>query len=240
MGVNTFYYGEGMNEADFIATTEDERAAASTATASDDNSHRGGFRPIDPAVGDRGGPRYGEFIEQVRLFMDNVRLACPTPEMGDDLIDTLKDLNAKLASVQIDEWHTPAGTRIDLPARGNITLPPFTVDNVDKDAGAVDMTVTFTNYHLGGNNAAHGGQVAVAFDDIGGYASAVATNGICRTGYLKVDYRSVTPLNTPLKVRAWADRVDGRKAFIKGTMHDGDRLCAELDGLFIRLNPGQP
>ena len=31
-----------------------------------------------------------------------------------------------------------------------------------------------------------------------------------------------------------------RKAFIKGTMHDGDRLCAELDGLFIRLNPGQP
>ncbi len=232
--MNTFYYGERVSDVQDILTGADADSADEV------GSRRGGFRPIDPAVGDRGGPRYGEFIEQVRLFMDNVRLACPTPEMGDDLIDTLKDLNAKLAAVQIDEWHTPAGTRIDLPARGNITLPPFVIDNIDRENGSVEATVTFTNYHLGGNDAAHGGQVAVAFDDIGGYASAVATNGICRTGYLRVDYRSVTPLNTALKMRAWADRVEGRKAFIKGTMHDGDRLCAELDGLFIRLNPGQP
>ena len=223
-----------------MSDAQDMVTGVNAGSAAEENTHRGGFRPIDPAVGDRGGPRYGEFIEQVRLFMDNVRLGCPTPELGDELIDILKDVNAKLADVQIDEWHTPSGTRIDLPARGNITLPPFVVDHVDHDNGAVEATVTFTNYHLGGNRAAHGGQIAIAFDDIGGYASAVATAGICRTGYLRVDYRSVTPLNTPLTVRAWADRIDGRKAFIKGTMHDGERLCAELDGLFIRLTPGQP
>ena len=144
----------------------------------------------------QGRSRYGEFISGCGLFMDNVRLACPTPEMGDDLIDTLKDLNAKLAAVQIDERHPGRQLRIDLPPRGNIALPPFVIDNIDRENGSVEATVTFTNYHLGGNDAAHGGQVAVAFDDIGGYASAVATNSICRTGYLRVDYRSVTPLNT--------------------------------------------
>lgn len=203
-----------------------------------DDPHEGGFRPHAAITTDRGGPHYGEFNEQVRTLMDNARYACPPDEMSEELIADLKAINKKLAAVRIDEWHSPSGTRIDLPSRGNITLPPYEIDEVNDDG--VIATVTFRDFHLGGNNAAHGGQIAVAFDDLGGFASAVATEAVCRTGYLTVQYRSITPLNTPLQIHTWADKVDGRKVYIKGTLSDGERLCAEMDALFIKLKPGQP
>lgn len=212
-------------------------ALDNAAAAPDDEPHEGGFRAHIAVTDERGGARYGEFSEQVRQLMDNVRYACPDDALVDQLIDELTSINARLAKMRIDEWHSPAGTRIDLPSRGNITLPPYKVIEV-QDMGVVTELV-FRDFHLGGNNAAHGGHIAVAFDDIGGYASAVAVEHVSRTAYLNVQYRSITPLNTPLRVHAWAEKVDGRKVFVKGTMHDGDRLCAEMDGLFIKLNPGQ-
>ncbi|MFT4088140.1 MAG: PaaI family thioesterase [Gordonia sp. (in: high G+C Gram-positive bacteria)] len=205
--------------------------------ARDDSPHEGGFRVAFDITTERGGTRYGEMIEQVRTFMDNVRYACPTEELAAEIISDLHDLNAKLEGALVDEWTSPSGTRIDLPSRGNITLPPYEV--VDGGPDGVTATVVFRRFHLGGNGVAHGGHVAVAFDDLSGMAAALHLRGISRTGYLKVDYRSLTPLDTPLTLRSRVDRRDGRKVFIKGTLHDGDRLCAEADGLFIALKPGQ-
>ncbi|ANY22388.1 PaaI family thioesterase [Gordonia terrae] len=205
--------------------------------AVEEDPHEGGFRAHTAVTTERGGPRYGEFSEQVRLLMDNARYACPDDALVDELIDHLTAVNEKLAKVRIDEWHSPAGTRIDLPSRGNITLPPYEVKELTETGVIAELT--FRDFHLGGNNAAHGGHVAVAFDDVGGFASAVAIQAVSRTAYLNVQYRSITPLNTPLRIHAWADRIEGRKVFIKGSLHDGDRLCAEMDALFIKLNPGQ-
>lgn len=202
-----------------------------------DSPHEGGFRARIDISTDRGGLRYPEFNEQVRRLMDLARYACPSDELNDELIADLEAINAKLADIQIDEWTTPAGTRIDLPARGNITLPPYEV--LDGGEHGVTADVTFRPFHLGGNNVAHGGHVAVAFDDLGGMASALKVRSITRTAYLTVSYRSLTPLNTPLRCRTWVDVQDGRKNFVKGTLHDGDRLCAEFDALFITLKPGQ-
>lgn len=214
---------------------DDQQNAAAEPVA-----HEGGFWPDFLVTTERGGPHYPEMIEQVRTFMDKVRLASPTPEVADEVIAGLRRLNAALDTVQVDEWNTPSGTRVDLPARGNITLPPYEV--ADAGAHGVRAAVTFRTYHLGGNGAAHGGQVALAFDDLGGMASALYCKGICRTAYLKVNYRSITPLNTPLELRTWVDETEstGRKLFVKGSLHDGDRLCADLDALFITLRPGQP
>ncbi|MET9202905.1 PaaI family thioesterase [Gordonia sp. NPDC003585] len=211
---------------------------ANDAPAEVEDPHEGGFRAHTAITTTRGGPRYAEFSEQVRALMDNARYACPEEGLTDELIDELAAINAKLAAVRIDEWHSPAGTRIDLPSRGNITLPPYTVDSYSEEG--VHATLTFRDFHLGGNNAAHGGHIAVAFDDLAGFASAVAIQGVSRTAYLTVQYRSITPLNKPLQCHTWADKIDGRKVYLKGTLHDGDRLCAEMDGLFIKLNPGQP
>jgi acyl-coenzyme A thioesterase PaaI-like protein len=205
--------------------------------ADDDSPHEGGFRARMDITTERGGPRYGELNEEIRRMMDLARYACPPDDMVADFIDQMRGLNARLEQVQIDEWQTPAGTRIDLPARGNITLPPFEITEGGPDG--VVAAVTFRPFHLGGNKAAHGGHVAVAFDDLGGMASALKVQGITRTAYLTVNYRSLTPLEIPLRMHTWVEELDGRKAFVKGTLHDGDRLCAELDALFIALKPGQ-
>lgn len=205
--------------------------------ATDGSPTEGGFRSDLQVTTERGGPRYDEFVEQVRTFMDKVRYASPTPELADEIIDDLKSFNAKLDTMLVDEWHSPSGTRVDLPSRGNITLPPYEVETGGPEG--VTASVIFRRFHLGGNGVAHGGHVAVAFDDLGGMAAALNVRGICRTAYLTVSYRSLTPLETPLTMRTWVDKADGRKLFVKGTLHDGDRLCAELDALFIALRPGQ-
>lgn len=212
-------------------------AVAGQAT-DDDAPHEGGFRARFDITTERGGPAYGEFNEEIRRLMDLARYACPPAAQTASLLEELRAVNDRLAQVQIDEWRTPAGTRIDLPARGNITLPPYVISDGGPDG--VVAEVTFRPFHLGGNNAAHGGHVAVAFDDLGGMASALRVQGITRTGYLTVNYRSLTPLSTPLTMRTWVERLDGRKAFVKGTLYDGERLCADLDALFIALKPGQP
>ncbi|MBJ7289743.1 PaaI family thioesterase [Williamsia sp.] len=203
-----------------------------------EDAHEGGFRTDMMISVDRGGPRYGEFIEKVREFMDRARAAYPSDTLVDELIDDLTAVNAKLAAVEINEWESPSGTRIDLPARGNITLPPYLVDRAGDDG--VQARVTFTRFHLGGNNAAHGGYICTAFDDLLGMTSALATGKVTRTAYLTVNYRSITPLNTELAIATSITRLDGRKIFVAATMKDGDRLCAEAEGLFIALNPGQP
>ena len=200
--------------------------------------HEGGFRAEFDVTTDRGGPTYGEMIEQVRTLMDKVRYASPSQEVADEVIADLTKLNAKLDTMLVDEWTSPSGTRVDLPSRGNITLPPYEV--IDGGVDGVHARVTFRPFHLGGNGVAHGGHVAIAFDDLGGMAAALHTGGVSRTAYLKVDYRSLTPLNTPLDLRARVERREDRKLYVTGTLHDGDRLCAELDSLFIRLKPGQP
>ncbi|WP_327115309.1 PaaI family thioesterase [Nocardia sp. NBC_01730] len=210
--------------------------------------HEGGFRPMTELIAaheaaqdadiTRGGPHYGEFIEQIRGLMDRARLTCPSDELTVEAIGVLKELNDRLDDAVVDEWSTPTWTRFDLPARGNITLPPFFIDHADQDG--VDARITFRTFHLGGNNAAHGGHVAIGFDDLLGMTAAVHTGAVTRTASLTVDYRAITPLNTELKVRAWVERREGRKVYVRATLHDGERLCAEANGLFIVLNPGQP
>jgi len=71
------------------------------------------------------------------------------------------------------------------------------------------------------------------FDELLG--CVCVTNGLGGfTGTLTVVYRNPTPLGTPLTLRAWHDRTDGKKIYAKGTMHNGDVLCAEAEGIFVR------
>ena len=80
--------------------------------------------------------------------------------------------------------------------------------------------------------AVHGGVIALVFDELLGCTNVVNQVGGF-TGTLQVRYRALTPLGEPIRMRGWIDRRDGRKTFTKGTMHSGDALCAEAEGIFI-------
>ncbi|MBH0776424.1 PaaI family thioesterase [Nocardia bovistercoris] len=207
--------------------------------------HEGGFRPTltdiveaqRSADTSRGGPHLGPLVEQIRTLMDRARLLSPSDDLALEAIAALEKLNDRLTEGVVEEWAAPAWSRHDLPARGNVTLPPYTLEKVHRDG--VLSSVTFRTFHLGGNAAAHGGHIALAFDDLMGMAAAVRAGAVTRTASLTVDYRAITPLDKPLALRSWAERQEGRKVFVRATLHDGETLCAEANGLFIVLKVGQ-
>jgi acyl-coenzyme A thioesterase PaaI-like protein len=180
-----------------------------------------------------GGPRYPEFLDRVRTFMDRAKAANPTPEVADRAIQMLDELNDLLAGVEVPEWQTPAWSQRGLPSRGSITVPPITITAVEGDQ--ITATVRMSRYHLGGGAAAHGGQIGVVFDYVLAAAGLIVAESPMRTAYLNINYRSLTPLDTDLVATGRIDRIDGRKIYISGELRDGDRLCADADSMFLKL-----
>jgi acyl-coenzyme A thioesterase PaaI-like protein len=87
----------------------------------------------------------------------------------------------------------------------------------------------------------HGGLIAAGFDEVLGFAQSLSGRpGM--TGRLEVRYRSPTPLFEEVVYEGWLVKVEGRKILTEGTLHAGDRLCAEATGLFIsfRVPPSDP
>lgn len=96
--------------------------------------------------------------------------------------------------------------------------------------------VVFGPAYEGPPGCVHGGFIAAAFDDVLGFAQSLSGNpGL--TARLTVSYRSPTPLDTELVFTAKYLRTEGRKVFTGATLHAGDTLCAEAEGLFIAMRP---
>ncbi len=101
-------------------------------------------------------------------------------------------------------------------------------------------TTMIGDFYLGVNSAAHGGVVALIFDEVLGRLSAGLERPPSRTAYLKTDFRAITPVNVSLTVRARVEQIEGRKRFLVGEIWHGEVLCAEAHALFVELKPGQP
>ena len=95
-------------------------------------------------------------------------------------------------------------------------------------------TVRFGAAYEGPPGHVHGGLIAAMFDELLGRSQLVP--GF--TGSLTVWYRRPTPLDRELQVRAWVDRVDGRKRWVRGTCHLDGVLVSEAEGLFLAPREG--
>ena len=91
----------------------------------------------------------------------------------------------------------------------------------------------FDAQYNGPPTAVHGGIIALVFDELLGCTGVMNDTGGF-TGTLSIRYSALTPIGQPIRMRGWVDRTEGRKIFIRGTMHDGDTLCSEAEGVFIR------
>lgn len=119
---------------------------------------------------------------------------------------------------------------------GSRTLTPemFDVTHIDD---RLDAKVSYSAFYLGGNGAVHGGAIPLLMDQVLG---RVANHGrpICRTAYLNIDFRNVTPIDKDLRIECFMERVEGRKRYVYGAIYDQDVLTSEAHGLFIELRPG--
>jgi acyl-coenzyme A thioesterase PaaI-like protein len=198
--------------------------------------HHGGFPEYGPASP---GPGFGRFVAAMRRLQDLAVSADPDDGVWDDAADRAAALVELLGPFEADEGKAPAGRTPDLPGMGSLLLPPWTLTRYAPDG--VEMTGYFTRFHVGGNHAVHGGVLPLLFDHMFGMISHAAGRPISRTAFLHVDYRKITPIDTPLAVRGRVSSTEGRKAFVSAELVDGDdTVLAEGNGLMVRLLPGQP
>ena len=198
--------------------------------------HHGGFPEYGPASP---GPGFGRFVAAMRRLQDLAVSADPEDGIWEDAADRAAALVELLGPFEADEGKAPAGRTPDLPGMGSLLLPPWTLTRYAPDG--VEMTGYFTRFHVGGNHAVHGGVLPLLFDHMFGMISHAAGRPISRTAFLHVDYRKITPIDTPLAVRGRVTSTEGRKAFVSAELVDGDdTVLAEGNGLMVRLLPGQP
>jgi acyl-coenzyme A thioesterase PaaI-like protein len=201
-----------------------------------DYDKHGGFPNFQAA---EPGPGFGRFLTAMRRAQDLAVSADPDSDTWEKAADQMEALVGLLHPFEAPEGVGPANRVPSLPGAGSLLMPPYQVSKFD--AEAVELTVTFSRYHVGGNYAVHGGVLPLMFDSMFGMVIHATGRPISRTGFLHVDYRKVTPIDTPLAMRGWVREAQGRKAFVNAEMRDPDgNLLAEANGLMIRLLPGQP
>ncbi|MCA9844896.1 MAG: PaaI family thioesterase [Dehalococcoidia bacterium] len=115
---------------------------------------------------------------------------------------------------------------------GNPIAPPLQMQWKDD---CVVGTAVFGQQYEGPPGHVHGGFVAAAFDEVLGMAQSLSgQSGM--TGRLVVHYRKPTPLHRELRFEGRVEKREGRKIFTTATLHDGETLCAEAEGLFIQVD----
>ncbi|MGE2729279.1 PaaI family thioesterase [Mycolicibacterium vaccae] len=196
----------------------------------------GGFPVFEPA---EPGPGFERFLTAMRRAQDLAVSANPDPATWDDAADRVEALVDLLGPHAAGEGVGPANRVPALPGAGSLLMPPWTMTKFEADG--IELEVTFSRYHVGGNHAVHGGVLPLLFDSMFGMVIHATGRPISRTAFLHVDYRNVTPVDTTLTARGWLREAEGRKAFVNAELrHPDGTLLAEANGLMIRLLPGQP
>lgn len=201
-----------------------------------DYDRHGGFPRFDV----RDAPEaFGRFVAAMRRA-EELAITAAADEAGwAEAERRVNDLIALLEPFESAEGVGPAGRVPNLPGAGSLLMPPWEIQRFDPDG--VEVGVQFSRFHVGGNNAVHGGVIPMMFDTVFGIILHATNQPTSRTAFLHVDYRNVTPINVPLVAHGRLTKVEGRKAFVESELLGPDgTLCAQAHGLMVSLLPGQP
>jgi acyl-coenzyme A thioesterase PaaI-like protein len=94
-------------------------------------------------------------------------------------------------------------------------------------------TMVVTEHMVGAPGRLHGGVMMAFIDEALGLVSCLHVAGDTMTASLTVDLRAPAGVGATLTQRAWVERNEGRKWFVRSEVHEGDRLLAEARGLWI-------
>jgi acyl-coenzyme A thioesterase PaaI-like protein len=123
--------------------------------------------------------------------------------------------------------------RSPVVGQSNPLAPPIRLEQSDD---VIRGTAVFGKAYEGPPGCVHGGWIAAAFDEVLGMTQSMAGQpGM--TAFLKIDYRTPTPLETELTFEGELARVEGRKIFTVGRVRRPDGvITAEAEALFVSVN----
>jgi acyl-coenzyme A thioesterase PaaI-like protein len=183
-------------------------------------------------------PEFLALIDALRTLQDDITAAAPPSDVVAAAATTLAGVSERLRAYAVPEPRQITGHLSGVPGRGQAMAPVVRVEEWTNTRAT--GRVTFGRFYLGGNGAVHGGAIPLVFDEILGRLANTGGRPPSRTAYLNVNYRSITPVGADLRFEGRFDREEGRKRFLTATLHHGDTLCADAEGLFVALRPGQP
>jgi hypothetical protein len=183
-------------------------------------------------------PPFQAMVAELRRLQDAMAAARPPAEVSTELTALLADAADRLSPFATTEARQIWGKRSSQPGRGQSIVPAVAYDR--NDASHSEGSVSFGRAYLGGNMAAHGGMIPLVFDEVLGQLAGAGGRARSRTAFLHVNYRAITPIGPTLRIAGEVTRLEGRKIFITGTLHHGEVLVADAEGLFVVLKDGQP
>jgi acyl-coenzyme A thioesterase PaaI-like protein len=134
----------------------------------------------------------------------------------------------------VDDGMRDFTDRSPLVGLANPISPPVTF-GMDVDARLVRGEVTYGRSMGGAPGRVHGGMVAAVLDEALGRACLFAGTP-AMTVEFTTHYLGPAPVETPLRIEARLDGVDGRRIRASGEMYEGDARIAEARGLFIGVD----
>lgn len=132
----------------------------------------------------------------------------------------------------------------EAPVGSTVSFDPFSaaggafnpcavgMDFVRDGEASVTATTTVDQLFQGPPGRVHGGVVAMLVDEVMGVVNRATGIGAF-TARLEISYVAAAPIDQELTLRAWQERVEGRKVFLRaeGASPEGPFVTAE--GLFI-------
>ncbi|GAA1970638.1 PaaI family thioesterase [Nocardioides panacihumi] len=180
---------------------------------------------------------YGPLAEAVRALVD----ASIRTEVDDHVIrQATADLERIAGHLRAHQLPGSYGVHSEAPGRRrtwgspvigvrNPIAPPLTLQHAPD--GLVWSEFRVGTAYEGPPGRLHGGMAALILDHVLGEAvSASGHWGL--TGTLTLRYRRGTPLGR-LRTEARIDRVEGRKAYVVGSIADDEGITVEAEAIFI-------
>jgi acyl-coenzyme A thioesterase PaaI-like protein len=179
---------------------------------------------------------HGGLIEATRRLQDAVMASNAPARVLDEMAQSIADAADELMNFPADWPNQVAGQQFHLPGRGQVLTPRVYIDELSQHK--IDARWTFTSFYDGGGGVVLGGAVMLVLDELCGRLANYVSGELARTAFLRVDFRTVTRIGAELTFQASVDRLEGRKLFIAGSLHDSESLLCDVQGLFIRIRPG--
>ena len=118
-----------------------------------------GFPPIEPIDAP---PEMARFMTAMRRLQDIAVSTAPDGDLWTDGARRIEELCEQLEVYRAPQGVAPAGRAPHLPVLGHPLVPPWTLAEYGPDG--VTMHGHFSRFHVGGNNAVHGGVIPLFFD----------------------------------------------------------------------------
>jgi acyl-coenzyme A thioesterase PaaI-like protein len=179
---------------------------------------------------------YGPFTDAIRELVD---VAIRTTASADEVRRAQAGIEEITAGLRDGGLTGPYGVRFRADgasrAWGNAVIglrnpvaPPLVID---KDERGVHSDFHLGAAYEGPPGSVHGGVLALVLDQmLGQAAGAGGRPGMTAT--LTLSYRQRTPLGD-LHARAWIEKAEGIKTWVRGEIAGPDGVSVEAEGLFI-------